>query len=57
MVYLYHYYEPDSNTELTRMQQRAKAYQIVGDEMYKTSVIVLVLLKHRFHVPTCRVNV
>jgi hypothetical protein len=38
MAYLHYHYEPDSNTELTRMQQRAKAYQIVGDELYKTSV-------------------
>jgi hypothetical protein len=38
MAYLHHHYEPDSNTELTRMQQRAKAYQIIGDELYKTSV-------------------
>jgi hypothetical protein len=38
MTYLHYHYEPDSNTELTRMQQRAKAYQIVKDELYKTSV-------------------
>jgi hypothetical protein len=38
MTYLHHHYESDSNTELTRMQQRAKAYQIIGDELYKTSV-------------------
>jgi hypothetical protein len=25
---------------LIRMEQRAKAYQIIGDELYKTSVIV-----------------
>jgi hypothetical protein len=31
MSYLHHHYDPDSNTELTRMQQRAKAYQIIGD--------------------------
>jgi hypothetical protein len=37
MAYLRHHYEPDSNTELTRMK-RAKAYQIIGDELYKTSV-------------------
>jgi hypothetical protein len=36
MAYLYHHYEPDSNTELLRMQQRAKAYQMIGDELYKT---------------------
>jgi hypothetical protein len=38
MTYLHHHYEPDNNTELTRMQQRAKAYQIIGVELYKTSV-------------------
>jgi hypothetical protein len=38
IAYLYHNYEPNNNTELTRMQQRAKAYQIIGDELYKTSV-------------------
>jgi hypothetical protein len=38
MAYLHHHYEPTDNTELTRMQQRAKAYQIIGDELYKTSV-------------------
>jgi hypothetical protein len=38
MTYLHHNYEPDINTELIRMQQRAKAYQIIGDEVYKTSV-------------------
>jgi hypothetical protein len=37
MACLYHHYEPDSSTELTRMQQREKAYQIIGDELYKTS--------------------
>jgi hypothetical protein len=38
MAYLHHHYKPDNNTELTRMQQRAKAYQIIGAELYKTSV-------------------
>jgi hypothetical protein len=38
MVYLHHHYESDNNTELIRMQQRAKAYQVIGDELYKTSV-------------------
>jgi hypothetical protein len=38
MAYLCHHYEPNNNTELTRMQQRAKAYQIIEDELYKTSV-------------------
>jgi hypothetical protein len=38
MTYLRHHYEPDSSTELIRIQHRAKAYQIIRDELYKTSV-------------------
>jgi hypothetical protein len=38
MAYLRHHYEPDSSTNLTRMQQRAKAYKIIRDDLYKTSV-------------------
>jgi hypothetical protein len=38
LAYLCHHYEPDNSTELTRMQERAKAYQIIRDELYKTSV-------------------
>jgi hypothetical protein len=38
MAYLCHHYEPDSNTELVRMQQRSIVYQIIRDELYKTSV-------------------
>jgi hypothetical protein len=38
MAYLHHHYKPDNNIELLRMQQRAKAYQFIGDELYKTSV-------------------
>jgi hypothetical protein len=38
MAYLRHYYELDSKNEQTRMQQRAKDYQIVGNELYKTSI-------------------
>jgi hypothetical protein len=38
MVYLRHYYEPDNTTEHIRMHQRAKAYQIVDNELYKTSI-------------------
>jgi hypothetical protein len=38
MAYLHHHYEPDNNTELLRMQQRAKAYQVIRDELYKTLV-------------------
>jgi hypothetical protein len=38
MAYLHNHYEPDSSTELIRMQQMAKAYQIIGEELYKTLV-------------------
>jgi hypothetical protein len=38
IAYICHYYEPDNNNELISMQQRAKAYQIINNEMYKTSV-------------------
>jgi hypothetical protein len=38
MAYHHHHYEPDINTELIRIQQRAKAYQIIRDELYKTSI-------------------
>jgi hypothetical protein len=43
MTYLHNHYEPDSGAEMIRMQQRAKAYQIIGEELYKTSVIGLPL--------------
>jgi ribonuclease HI len=33
MANLHYHYEPDNNTELIRMQQRAKEYQIIGDEL------------------------
>jgi hypothetical protein len=36
MAYLCHHYEPDNTTNLTRMQQRARAYQIIGEELYET---------------------
>jgi hypothetical protein len=39
MAYLHHHYEPDNNTELLKMQQRKKAYQVIGVELYKTSVM------------------
>jgi hypothetical protein len=39
MAYLRHNYEPNNSTKLTRMHQRVKAYQIIGDELYKTSVL------------------
>jgi hypothetical protein len=38
MAYLRNYYEPDSANKQTKMQQRVKDYQIVGNELYKTSV-------------------
>jgi hypothetical protein len=38
MAYLYLYYEPDSKNEQIRMQQQVKDYQIVGNELYKSSV-------------------
>jgi hypothetical protein len=38
LAYLCHHYEPKSTTESNKMQQRAKAYQIIGDDLHKTSV-------------------
>jgi ribonuclease HI len=38
MMYLHHYYEPDSAAEHTRMPQRARAYQIVDNDLYKTFI-------------------
>jgi hypothetical protein len=38
MAYLRHYYEPDTTIEQIRMQQRARAYQIVDNDLYKISV-------------------
>jgi hypothetical protein len=38
MAYFHHHYKPNNNTEVTRMQQRVKAYQVIRDELYKTSV-------------------
>jgi hypothetical protein len=38
MAYLKHHYKPDSSTDLTRMLQRVKAYKIIRDDLYKTSV-------------------
>jgi hypothetical protein len=38
MAYLHHYYEPDTTVEQIRMQQRAQAYQIVGNDLYKVLV-------------------
>jgi hypothetical protein len=39
MTYLRHHYERDNNTKLLRMQQRPRAYQIVDNNLYKTSII------------------
>jgi hypothetical protein len=38
MAYLHDHYEPNNKTELLKMQQRAKSYQVISDELYKTSV-------------------
>jgi hypothetical protein len=38
MVFLHHYYKPDSTTKHIKMQQRAKTYQIVANKLYKTSI-------------------
>jgi hypothetical protein len=43
LAYLQHHYELNNTTELNRMQQRAKAYQIIRYDLYKTSVIGLLL--------------
>jgi ribonuclease HI len=43
MAYLHSHYEPDSSAELIRMQQRAKVYQVIGEEPYKTSIMGLLL--------------
>jgi hypothetical protein len=38
IAYLRHYYEPDSTTEKIKMQQRAKAYQIIDNNLYMASI-------------------
>jgi hypothetical protein len=38
MVYLHYYYEPDTIVEPIRMQQRAQAYEIVDNDLYKISI-------------------
>jgi hypothetical protein len=38
MTCIRHYHEPDNKNEQIRMQQRAKDYQMVSNELYKTSV-------------------
>jgi hypothetical protein len=39
MAYLCHHYEPENNIEFLRMQHRVKEFQVLGDELYQTSVI------------------
>jgi hypothetical protein len=39
MAYLHHYYESDGKNEQIKLQQRAKDYQIVGNELYKISIL------------------
>jgi hypothetical protein len=38
LAYLHHYYKPDTIVEQMRMQQRARAYQIVDNDLYKILV-------------------
>jgi hypothetical protein len=38
MAYLHHYYKLDSTTKKIRMQQRARAYQIVDNNLYKAFI-------------------
>jgi hypothetical protein len=38
MAYLCHYYELDNKNEQIRLQQRAKDYQTVENELYKISI-------------------
>jgi hypothetical protein len=63
MAYLRHYYESDSTVERTRMQQRARSYQIVDNDLYKISISVPLLrcvskaegqeILSKIHVGTC----
>jgi hypothetical protein len=39
IAYLRHYYESDSTVEQARMQQRARSYQIVDNDLYKISIL------------------
>jgi hypothetical protein len=39
MPYPCHYYEPDIKNVQSRMQQRAQDYSIVGNELYKISIL------------------
>jgi hypothetical protein len=38
MAYLHNHYKKDNIIEMIRMQHRAKACQIIGEVLYKTSV-------------------
>jgi hypothetical protein len=38
MAYLHHYYKPDITIKKIKMQQRAKVYQIVDNDLYKASI-------------------
>jgi hypothetical protein len=38
MTYLCHYYKPYNNSKNIIMQQRARVYKIINNELYKTSV-------------------
>jgi hypothetical protein len=38
IAYLHHHYKPDNKTVLLRMQQRARAYEVIGNDLYKTTV-------------------
>jgi hypothetical protein len=38
MAYHRYYYEPDNNNDLIRMQHIEKVYQIINNDLYKTSV-------------------
>jgi sulfur relay (sulfurtransferase) DsrC/TusE family protein len=67
IAYLRHYYEPDSTTEHNRMQVRAKAYQIVGNDLYKTFVSSPLLrcvskvegqeILSKIHIGICRIHI
>jgi hypothetical protein len=38
IAFLHHHYDPDNKTELLRMWQRARGYNVIDNELYKTSV-------------------
>jgi hypothetical protein len=44
MTYLHHYYGLDNATEHNRMQQRVTVYQILDNDLYKTSTSSPILL-------------